>query len=68
MTTRLYPICLSTQECATALGVSKKIIHEMVRAGLPRRKIGTKTRIFTDELASFCKVYFKQQQTTESPQ
>jgi hypothetical protein len=60
---RLYPICLSTAECATALRVSRKIIHEMVRAGLPRFKIGTKTRIFTSDLVEFCHVYFKQEKS-----
>jgi len=62
---RLYPIVLSTAECAAALGVSRKIIHEMIRQGLPQFKIGTKTKIFVSDLTEFCRVYFKQNRSLQ---
>jgi len=55
----LWPIMLSVSELAAAMQVDRRAVYQMIDAGLPLYRIGTKHRMLTNEILEFIPTFFK---------
>ncbi|MGD0420214.1 MAG: helix-turn-helix domain-containing protein [Xanthobacteraceae bacterium] len=56
---RLYPIFLSTSELAAAVGVSRRVVYQWVRQGLPVYQLGVKKKILVADAVEFFRANLK---------
>lgn len=57
---RLYPIALSVDALAEALGVHRRLLLAAVRAGeLPVYQLGTKRRVLVCDAVEYVRTYWK---------
>lgn len=59
-TQKLFPIALTVNQAAKALGgIDRKIIYQFLRVGLPRYRIGTRKLILVDDLVEFIRTHLE---------
>ncbi len=56
---RLWPIALSVSEVADALGVHRRIVYQMIAAGLPLYKIGVRKKLLVTDVIAAIPQFFK---------
>ncbi len=55
----LWPIMLSVAEVADAMKVDRRVVYQMIAAGLPLYRIGVKRRVLVADLLDFIPLHFQ---------
>lgn len=58
---KLWPIMLSISEAATAIGVERRTVYQMIASGMPVYRIGVKKRILTADFVEAIRATFKRE-------
>lgn len=58
---KLYPLMLSVSECAEQFRCDRKVVYQMIRAGLPLYRLGVRRFVLTDDLILFIRTHLKQE-------